>query len=290
MNRPARADPSDADAAGATLAGGTGVPPPRLLRAVSAALPALARLPWQPLAGGRVNRLWRAGDAVVKLYTPGAATALFANDPAAEAAALAAAAPAGLAPRLLARGAGWLAYAHVEGTPWRADPRLAARALAAVHALPAAGFAPRPGGSAAFLAQAAAMAPGLAAPPDPGIGPPARACPIHGDAVPGNLIVGGGGAVWVDWQCPALADPAEDLATFLSPAMQWLYRGAPLAAEEAAAFLAACPERATVVRYHALAAVLHHRIAAHCAWRAARGAPGYGDALRLETAACAALA
>ena len=32
----------------------------------------------------------------------------------------------------------------------------------------------------------------------------------------------------IDWQCPALGDPAEDIACFLSPAMQVIYGAGPL--------------------------------------------------------------
>jgi hypothetical protein len=66
--------------------------------------------------------------------------------------------------------------------------------------------------------------------------------------------------------------------------MQWLYRGAPLSADETSAFLSAYGNPATIARYRALAPVLHWRIAAHCAWRAARGDTDYAQAMRLESA------
>jgi aminoglycoside phosphotransferase (APT) family kinase protein len=259
-------------------------PPPALRAAAAAHLPA-PQAPWRPLRGGRVNRLWRVGGAVVKQFDPAGDSPLFPNSAADEAAALRFAAPQGLAPALRAAGPDWVIRSHAPGRPWRSDPGLAARLLARLHALPPpASFAPRPGGSAAILAQAAAIGAPWPAPADPGIGPPARPAPLHGDPVPGNILVHRGSALLIDWQCPAAGDPAEDIALFLSPAMQWLYRGAPLSADDTAAFLAAYGDAAAVARYRALAPLLHWRIAAHCAWRARRGDAGYARALRLEQA------
>jgi aminoglycoside phosphotransferase (APT) family kinase protein len=131
-------------------------------------------------------------------------------------------------------------------------------------------------GSAAIRAHGAGFAGDLPAPPDPGVPPPARPRLVHGDAVPGNLIATPAGAVVaIDWQCPAAGDPADDLSLFLSPAMQRLYRGAPLSAGERARFLAAYPDRTTVERFLALEPLLAWRIAAHCRWRARRGEADY---------------
>ncbi len=214
----------------------------------------------------------------------------FPNDPDAEARALALAAPLGLAPPLAARGPGWIAYRHASGSPWRAGPATAARLLARVHAtpVPAGTFRHAAIGPVAVAAQARAIAadcrgrlPPLPVPPPVALPPLAF---LHGDAVAGNLIVAGDQAMLIDWQCPALGDPVDDLATFLSPAMQHLYRGNPLSQDEAADFLAAYPDPATTQRYRAMAPLLHWRIAAHCLWRAERGAADYATAMDLELA------
>ena len=84
-------------------------PSPAFLKTVIDRLPALRDQPWLPLAGGRTNRLWRVGQAVIKAYDPAAASPLFPNDPAAEARALAQLGPIGLAPDLIGAGDGWLA-------------------------------------------------------------------------------------------------------------------------------------------------------------------------------------
>ena len=275
--RPAMGDVSDER----TLAS---QPDPALLREVSSAL-SLPLRDWTPLAGGRSNRVWRSGDVVLKQVLPDTGTPLFPNDPKAEVAALRALSPL-LVPQLLAEGAGWFAYAHVPGRAWTNDPVPVARLLAEVHATPAPkGMRLLPMGGQAIAEQALGFgATGLPECPvidDPG--PTSRAL-VHGDPVPANIVVTAEGLRLIDWQCPGLGDPVDDLALFLSPAMQVLYRGRPLTADEGAAFLDAYPNRTTVERYLRLAPLLGWRIAAHCALRAARGDQGYAEALRLQLA------
>jgi thiamine kinase len=265
-------------------------PAPSLRRAVLARLPALRAMPWSALSGGRSNRLWRVGPVVIKSYDRAAASPLFPNDPVAEARALSNLGPQGLAPRLVAVGAGWLAYGFVEGDVWNSDPAPVARHLFQLHRARRPLFRVAPMGSAAVLAAGQRIARHCAgplppAPPDPGVAPPPAPRLIHGDAVPGNVITGPDGVTLIDWQCPALGDPAEDLATFLSPAMQLLYRGNVLTHAEAEAFLAAYPDPQVIQRYRLLAPLYRWRIAAHCLWKSERGAADYGKALKLELAA-----
>jgi thiamine kinase len=263
-------------------------PPAASLRAeVLARLPQLAGAVWRPLAGGRTNHLWRVAGAVVKSYDPDAASPLFPNDPDAERRALAALSASGLAPVPLGGGTTWIAYRYLQGAAWRSGTASVARALHRLHGHPGAGFRPLGSGSAALLAQGrailAACPATLPEPPDPGL-PPAAPCLIHGDAVPGNIIACTQGLTLIDWQCPASGDPAEDLAMFLSPAMQWLYRGAPLTGPERDEFLAAYPDGGTVARFLVLEPLFRWRMAAHCLWKSSRGAPDYSAALRLEIA------
>lgn len=263
-------------------------PPDPAKAALAQIDPGLAQAVWTPLLGGRTNLVWRAGDLVVKQYDPTAASLLFPNDPRAEATALRALAPHGLAPELRAAGLGWLIYRHIPGSLWQGNPAPVARMMHRLHrTAPHPDFRILPNGSTALLAQATTIAQGLALPPpppDPGL-PPVPPCIVHGDAVAGNILHGPMGPILIDWQCPGLGDPCDDLAAYLSPAMQWLYTGQPLAPGDRDAFLAAYPDAATVARYRALAPLLHWRIAAHCAYRAARGDADYAAALSLECAA-----
>ena len=267
-------------------------PPIWLRQAVAATNPDAAHLMWVPLRGGRVNQVWQVGDRVVKLYDPAATSPLFPNDAAAEMAALRAFAPAGFCPALLASGPNWIAYRHIAGPTWTQGVKAVAAMLGHLHTQPLPQqplFRRLPSGASGILAQGRLI---LAACrgtlPDPGmvdLPETPDLSVIHGDAVPGNIIMSAKGPVLIDWQCPAIGDPAEDLAAFLSPAMQVLYRGAVLTQDKGAAFLAAYPDPATVARYRALAPLFHWRMAAHCLWKAERGDVDYAQALRLELAA-----
>jgi len=105
---------------------------------------------------------------------------------------------------------------------------------------------------------------------------------LHGDPVPANFVMTERGAVLIDWQCPASGDPCEDIAIYLSPAMQSLYGGTPLSPEEMEAFFAAYDDAETAARYRAMAPAYHWRMAAYCLWMADRGHADYGNAARLE--------
>ncbi len=255
-----------------------------------------------PLAGGRTNLVWRvdgAGPALVlKLYHLDTANPLFRNDPVLEARCLAALEGSGLAPRLRAQGKSegfhWVLYDHASGACWRRDPGPVARLLRALHRHPPANTLPRgPDGSRDLARQTRTLIalcpaedrPGLLAlAPDGEIPPADRKVLIHGDPVPGNILSGPDGLCLIDWQCPALGDPAEDLALFLSPGMQRVYRGAPLRAAERAEFLSAYDDPAVVQRYARLRPWFGWRMAAYCLWRGRLGPTDYAEAYRLERA------
>ena len=264
--------------------------PPDDFRARLIALaPELAHQPWQPLAGGQVNRVWRLGDLVVKKTCGRGESPLFPNSVRAEAAALLACAPRGLAPRLRAQGDDFVVYHHVDGPRFSGDPLPVAGLLARLHGGPVwAGLRPAPMGTAALRADALRVARGVAGLPPmphvPEIAAPAP-CAIHADPVPGNIILHASGPVLIDWQCPALGDAAEDLAMFLSPAMQMIY-GERLEIGAGQAFLRAYGRADVVARYRALAPLYHWRMAAHCLWRAGRGGGvAWGRAAAAELAA-----
>ncbi len=254
-----------------------------------------------PLLGGRSNRVWRAGDLVVKLYLNRADNPLFDNDPSREISALEALSGTGMVPALVAsgqfEGCSWLAYSHITGAPWQSDTPHVAQLLGRLHDQSLMPDLPmgRNGSrqleqqSAAILARCPQDEPLLALLQDLrpiGQVPPNRQrVLIHGDPVPGNLLAHDGTLTLIDWQCPQHGDPAEDLALFLSPAMQFLYRGTVLAPQESEAFLAAYPDPRIVGRYLALRPWFHWRMAAYCLWRSQGGAPLDRSALELEVQA-----
>lgn len=268
-------------------------PPDWLVHAALVDAPHLIGMPWQSLQGGRVNRVWRVGDRVVKLYDPAGDSPLFPNNPVAEAVSLHHLAGTRIAPQWLAQGLGWIAYRHIDGAAWAGNVRVVAQLLWRLQTLSApallpAGWRRLPGGSHALTRQTRAILAqcrsSLPAPPPVSVEPSTQTCVIHGDLVPGNIIISAADPVLIDWQCPAIGDPVEDMAHFLSPAMQFLYRGAVLTPDETATFLAAC-EPVMSSRYLAMAPLFHWRMAAHCMWKAERGEADYRDAMRLELAA-----
>ncbi|MGB0157511.1 MAG: aminoglycoside phosphotransferase family protein [Thalassovita mediterranea] len=260
---------------------------------------------WHRLQGGQTNRLWHlCGDGapvVVKLFSTSGTTPLFPNDPAQEALMLHHLAPQGLAPALLHSGTcaagAVLIYAHQTGTPWQTDASRAGQLLQRLHNTPApANLRQIHGGSAMVEAQVAQMWPQLDSAlqdqltrlkPQTKIRASDQICLLHGDPVPGNILIGESAAqdMLIDWQCPAVGDPAEDLALFLSPAMQQIYRGTALSTREYDGFLNAYDDTKIGARVIEMAPWHHWRMAAYCGWKATKGSPAYAAALPLEVEA-----
>lgn len=256
---------------------------------------------WVPLAGGRTNPIWRIetaqGAVVCKLFRSNAATPLFPNDPTAEAIALNALEGTSLAPRLIATGAtnagDSLVYSYVPGAPWRAGVTPVARLLSQLHKRPLPnGLARAETGAVALLAQGQMMLDDIGTQgralqglkPAPVQMPAIAPVFLHGDVVPGNLLQGDKGLTLIDWQCPCVGDPCDDLAVFLSPAMQSIYGETPLSSEDEQAFLSAYDAPEIVRRYRALAPIYNWRMATFCLWKAARGDPDYAQAAKHEIA------
>ncbi|MEZ5673950.1 Phosphotransferase enzyme family protein [Thalassovita litoralis] len=255
-------------------------------------------LSWQPLHGGQTNSLWRVGDRVVKCFAAQDGNPRFPNDPGQEITMLRYLSGQAIAPRLLGRadhlGMTCLVYEHLAGKSWHQDAAQVGALLRRVHSLPAPnGLRVLPGGSDAVFQQVQSILPDL--PVDlaarlnrkrPTHSVPASQVRVllHGDVVPGNIVVAPQGARLIDWQCPAQGDPAEDLAIFLSPAMQLIYRGGPLSDQERADFLVAYDDPAVCARVQAMQPWHHWAMAAYCGWKAARGAQNYAQAMALELA------
>ncbi|SDX46457.1 Thiamine kinase [Ruegeria halocynthiae] len=253
--------------------------------------------------GGRTNRVWKVlsgkNDSVLKLYCTGFHNPLFRNDARLEANCLRALGSFGFVPNLRAAGSfgndSWVYYDHAPGAPWRDDVDGVALLLRKLHQIPVSLNLPNGCNGSDDLDQHAQRilstcrsgekASLLAMRPQGHIPPIGDLCLIHGDPVAGNILQSAAGLTLIDWQCPALGDPCEDLAMFLSPAMQQLYRGAPLSEAEVTQFLAAYGQPEITERYRVLRPWLAWRMAAYCLWRIETGAPDYAPAYELEIAA-----
>lgn len=267
---------------------------------------------WQPLRGGRTNRLWHVTadetPLVVKLYNPDAATPLFANDPVAEATVLKALLGTQLSPEAIFSGTTLagpvLVYRHFCGTPWRSDPTSAATVLKSLHTTPIPQQAEQlphaPNGSLALKQQTLAILDQIpsakaahlrALEPESVAAENAQLRLLHGDPVPDNILCtqagSGTDAILIDWQCPTLGDPLLDLSLFMSPAMQIIARGRPLTVKEQKGFTEAYDDPPTTQRLLAMQPVLHWRMAAYCLWKTTRATPDfvYVQAMKAEISA-----
>lgn len=255
--------------------------------------------PWHPLAGGRTNRTWKIGlgrkAVVCKVYRPDGDTPLFANDARAEAAVLTHLTGQGLAPDLLAftqtHFGICVIYRFVEGELWRHDAGLVARMLGRLHELELPNSRDVPHSPHDHDVVASSMLSDLKRndaaelsllKPSFTPSPCAKTSLLHGDPVPANIIMAKSGPVMIDWQCPKIGDPCEDIAIFLSPAMHHLYGTAPLTRETTATFLKNYPCQQTVERYARLSRFFHWRMAVYCAWKAQFGAHDYAAAQQFE--------
>jgi len=250
------------------------------------------------LRGGRTNLVWRIRGGqtplICKLSLPGRGTPMFPNLPGAESTALQTLGDTGIAPQLEAvidtvLGS-CLIYRACPGSTWATEPTQVGVLLARLHGIsPPRKLRQVQTGPKAVLADGDRILRQLAMPGDlAACRPDALDQPegpqrfLHGDPVPGNIIVAGKRAMLIDWQCPALGDPVHDLALFLSPAMQTLGRGAPLSRAERRALLEGYGDRQAEQRFILAEPALTWRMAVYCAWRIERGHADYVPALRAE--------
>ncbi len=240
--------------------------------------------------------MFRIGQQVLKVFDQSGTNPLFANSLDRESSALRALEGQGISPKLVDFGRFhdhcWLIYDHVDGSIWTEGVTAVARLLFNVHqaCLPE-DIALGPNGSKALNQQTESIISLLRgeynlhqARPQTDVAPTGHLALVHGDPVPGNLLCTNNGLRLIDWQCPVIGDPCEDLALFLSPAMQLIYRGTPLSPAEEEAFLAAYPDPTVVARYLNIRPWYHWRMAAYCAWRSERDGDRNTEALQLELA------
>lgn len=254
------------------------------------------------LSGGRTNHVWQISgsiDLICKLYSKSTQNPLYENSPASEYACLQQFTGCSIAPNPRAffeTDIGeLLVYDYLEGATWRSGVSELAQMLALVHAAPMPeGLRELPSGIEELTIQTINI---LAAVderdaeiiqwylPEIKTSYVPKRCLVHTDVVPANIIKTDQGLRLIDWQCPGVGDPIEDLAMFLSPAMHHIYRGKLLSATEEKDFLLAYPDANVRQGYLELAPMYHWRMAAYCAWKEARGAHEYADAKLLEIAA-----
>jgi hypothetical protein len=245
------------------------------------------------LTGGYMNRVFRVtgpfGDWIIKRFREDSGLTLFPNLARAEARALEILGPLGIAPRLIEfvehpDTGQVLVYTFHAGTAWPGQTDIGvdtaslanvAALLGRLHQLTVDGFRTVPVMPANILAQGDAFL---------GIGgraadllrlrPKVIDCPpllrqslLHTDTGPGNIIVGPQGMRLIDWQCPGLGDPAEDLCAFLSPAFQILYGRVPLSNKPRSVFLMAYGDQRITDRLSLLEPFYHWRMACYCNMR-----------------------
>lgn len=258
---------------------------------------------WTSYAGGRTNKIWRVGcganSIVVKLFDTAGASDLFPNDMAAESIALQELAGTGLAPTLVGQlqtaNGPCLIYQNVPGQRWDGCVMAVGTAMAKLHSLSAPpgvrDISTQPDHVMAAGRKALAHCASTQARQLENLCPPlvpmepSRPAFLHGDIVPGNILLHAGQAMLIDWQCPASGDPCHDIAVFLSPAMQTLYGHKPLTPAQETAFHMSYDRPDVSARYQILRPYLHWQLAIHCLWKAEQGDSDYSAAAALECAA-----
>ncbi|MGH8927526.1 MAG: phosphotransferase [Acidimicrobiia bacterium] len=170
-----------------------------------------------------------------------------------------------------------LLYRYVPGLPWDGDIGGAARLLSRVASMAgAAWLRTLPSSVAELRAHTDRIVNGVKEPP---VGllnhfdvaeVPFESRLVHTDCGPGNMIGGAGSYLLIDWQCPGLGDPVEDLVAFTSPGVQILNGRQPLTRSEIDDLLRSYVHRDVVDRYHHKAVLYRARLAAYWAWRIER--------------------
>jgi thiamine kinase len=232
------------------------------------------------LAGGYLNQVFRvrgkeAGDDVdwvVKAFMPETELALFPNLPDDERKATYLASTIGRAPAPVSYfetiDGPVLIYEYCEGDIWQEGVGDVGLLLRDLRTLDATDYTFRdvPILPADILAEGDAFLPKIVsetrwhlakARPEPiDIAPVSRSF-LHTDI----------GLVVIDWQCPAVGDPVQDVVAFLSPAFQILYGRPPLTPNQEAEFFAAYDDPELKRRYDAMLPFYDWRMAGYCATR-----------------------
>lgn len=259
---------------------------------------------WQNLKGGRTNEIWkftRAGDAndkayVCKIYNPDAPNPMFPNDPTAEITVLQTLSGTGFAAEFIGqtqiKDKTCVVYRYVPGSPLGTCNTELIHQLFKLHQqnapdrlrrIPSGGAAIITAGDRLIANDTSRLAQSLrrSKPTLPRI-PPCKPVFLHGDPIPMNVISHEGQLTFIDWQCPAIGDPVEDLNLALSPAMHVVYGHTPPDQATINACLDQYGSPQIIERYHALSSALRWRMACYCAWKIAQGENIYAEAVEAE--------
>lgn len=237
------------------------------------------------LKGGYWNRVMHfqapGKSWVIKQFVLGDENLMFPNLPDHEAQALRDLTGSAIAPAYVdflpnADGGPVLIYEYQEGTDWRDDVNSIGLLLRKLHDKPVSdNFRTLNIEPTAILDQSQKIISAVAGDnpirlqldalkPEPVSHPRLRQiCLVHTDCGPGNIIVGDDGPVLIDWQCPGLGDPVEDLVCFTSPGIQLLYGCPPLGDEQILSILNAYNNPVVTNRFHALRQFYHFRLACY---------------------------
>lgn len=199
-----------------------------------------------------------------------------------------------------APGGAVLLYRFVPGQMWQGDCDVSGKLFQQLHSASVAGpFRPLPMTPQALLDQADSLYAdyrdsewGLTlAQLRPALVEVAAIEPVlvHTDCGPGNIIQNQRQQVFIDFQCPGLGDPCEDLTCFLSPGIFHLYGLQALTEADEKLFLAAYGDADMVQRLQVMRPFYSYRLAAYYIMRhySQKGvddavAEAYGGALTLE--------
>lgn len=250
---------------------------------------------WRRLTGGYHNDVYlvggRRGPLVVKHFVAGSTNPLFPQLPNDEYRALRHLAGRAIAPDPVGfiadvSGRAVLIYRYVDGEMWTTGVGEVGRLLRRVHDVPLPdGLRSLPSSSMSVMQQARSIAESIGHPWVTSTSDWGRLCGelamaglssaepgptlVHTDCGPGNIVVADDGLRLIDWQCPGVGDPVEDLAAFASPAIQLLYRCRPLDTGSVSELLEGYGDSSAVERFPVARRAFHIRFAAYCAYRIA---------------------
>ncbi len=248
------------------------------------------------LSGGRTNSVWRVQAQsrvyVCKYFANCTNNPIFPNSPRDEITALNALKGAGIAPHLFAvrtrSNIRAVIYEFIDGSIWSEDIDAVSKLMKKLHQFPPPnGLRKVPMGAGNLINQIKLLSGKKFHELEkflPQIVDSQDVAPVfmHGDPVAGNIVQTEIGARFIDWQCPAIGDPCEDIAIFLSSAMQHLYRGKELTRAQQKEFLNQYGNARVSHRYLQLEPFFRARMTAYCWWKLEQGEAEYKKAAEIE--------